>query len=216
MRDNFKLDIVQRRYADLLQYVRDARSTFSQAEIQAALNAAVDELREDGNPAVQDYEEFVKRRAEEREEKKRELEREQEENRINAGISRNRDRWLNLEQYINQMDRNRWLVDAARTKSRFGMSFEGIPTTAGLNRLQELIPAIDFVERGQHLDFPPQIKEWERCRRCIYINEDGDQCDRFASCHRTHPSRQFCWQHAKKAHQENDANPDYQRRVGLV
>lgn len=216
LRDNFILDIIQHRYDDLLKAARDARSTFPQDEIQKALNAAVDQLREDNNPAVKDYEDYVRQRAEEREEKKRELEREQEENRISTGIQRNRDRWVNLEQYINRMDRNRWLMDAARTKSRFGLGFEGYSSINGMQRLHEMLPAIDFVERGEHLDFPPQRADWRKCGRCIHINEDGVQCDRYASCHRDNPSLQFCWQHAKMAHQENNTLPNYQRRIGLT
>ena len=223
LRDNIYDDMVNRRYQQLSKLLHDAKDMFTPGEIGEAVDAVQERLQEEGKMNFyEDYEDFlgIGPRAEERrrqeEEKKRELEREQEENRISTGIQRNRDRWVNLEQYINRMDRNRWLMDAARTKSRFGLGFEGYSSINGMQRLHEMLPAIDFVERGEHLDFPPQRADWRKCGRCIHINEDGVQCDRYASCHRDNPSLQFCWQHAKMAHQENNTLPNYQRRIGLT
>lgn len=122
-------------------------------------------------------------------------------------INRRRGRWVRLEQ-SQGIPRNAWLQQGVRVLNDVGTEYEGESIVSGMPRVLQQLPAINFVDRL--VKNKPQIEDWRRCGRCQWEDDDGNQCSRYASCHRDYPSLRYCWQHARADGQH------YERRVGLV
>jgi hypothetical protein len=131
--------------------------------------------------------------------------REEEENKESAELQRKRDRWAELEEQGETIPRNTWLSGGVRVLRDIGL--EPPAAWADLRIVAREMPAISFADRFW---VKPQIKDWRRCQQCAFVFEDGEQCKRYASCHRDNPSNTYCWEHARKS------GLTYQRRRGLV
>ena len=122
-------------------------------------------------------------------------------------FNRRNQKWVRLEQ-SRTIPRNAWLNKGVKVLNEIGLEFKNDSLIHGLPLVQQQLPAIQFVNRLDKNE--PRIEDWRRCGRCQWEDEDGNQCSRYASCHRDYPSLRYCWQHARADGQH------YERRVGLV
>lgn len=206
---------------------RQIEAEFEEAEGRRIYEKGLKKAREIYPDNFKEYvAELRRRNTREKESKERELmrveelrkqaederRREEEENRLNAEIMRKRNLWQRLDQSALSIPRNNWLDRARAIYDREGMEVGNVNVTGGLSRVLQQFPAIEI---GSLYDIDYKIKDWRRCNRCAWVT-DGKQCDRYASCHRDSPSLDYCWEHARKAHQEDPSQPNYVRRRGLI
>ena len=143
-------------------------------------------------------------------------EREEEENKESAEYQAKRDKeiaeyqakrnsWARLEAQGETIPRNTWLSGGARVLREIGL--EPPDLWADLPIVNRELGAIAFVDKYW---VKPQIEDWRKCQQCAFVLENGEQCKRYASCHRTNPSNTYCWEHARAS------GLNYERRIGLV
>ena len=170
------------------------------------------------NQLAQLYENFpelrekVRRANEQLREREEEQQREKDEEEFNQEFQRKRGIWGRLDQQANRIARNSWLSGGVRVLNQEGINVqdpEGEPRSViqGLSNVEKQLPAIKYVDK---YNIDTKIKDWRRCGRCQWEDENGVQCSRYSSCHRDNPSNTYCWEHARMA------GLTYQRRRGLV
>jgi hypothetical protein len=137
-------------------------------------------------------------------EQEQERAREEQENKESAEFQAKRDRWAELEEQGETIPRNTWLSGGVRVLREVGLEPPGL--WSDLRIVNRELPAIAFSDRYY---VKTKTKDWRRCQQCAWQDEDGNQCKRYASCHRTNPSNTYCWEHARAS------GLNYQRRRGL-